>query len=160
MLYHNMVDLNINVRMRMSIYVRNVAIQIIVTDLDVLIKVCINKRTWSSVPFLVNLRGVQIYLHQLKISTDRRLHQVRVITVLTVFRLLTDFVCLYNYEFWLSLCKIVRSSVILLLPLFTVDHIDIVHNMLSMCVKVNRNLTISTRSFYPYFLLPTYKTNN
>jgi hypothetical protein len=26
--------------------------------------------------------------------------------------------CLYNYEFWLSLCKIVRSSVILLLPLF------------------------------------------
>jgi hypothetical protein len=38
--------------------------------------------------------------------------------VFTVFRLLTDFVCLYNYEFWLSLCKIVRSSVILLLPLF------------------------------------------
>jgi prepilin signal peptidase PulO-like enzyme (type II secretory pathway) len=33
-------------------------------------------------------------------------------------KLLTDFVCLYNYEFWLSLCKIVRSSVILLLPLF------------------------------------------
>ena len=37
-----------------------------------------------------------------------------------VFRLLTDFVCLYNYEFWLSLCKTVRSSVILLLPLFTI----------------------------------------
>ena len=33
------------------------------------------------------------------------------------FRLLTDFVCLYNYEFLLSLCKIVRSSVISLLPL-------------------------------------------
>jgi hypothetical protein len=32
--------------------------------------------------------------------------------------LLTDFVCLYTYEFWLSLCKIVRSSVILLLTLF------------------------------------------
>jgi hypothetical protein len=31
---------------------------------------------------------------------------------------LTDFVCLYNYEFGLSLCKIVRSSVILLLPLY------------------------------------------
>jgi hypothetical protein len=45
------------------------------------------------------------------------LYQVRVITVFTVFRLLTDFVCLYNYEFWLSLCKIVRSSVILLLPI-------------------------------------------
>jgi hypothetical protein len=28
-------------------------------------------------------------------------------------------VCLYTNEFWLSLCKIVRSSVILLLPLFT-----------------------------------------
>ena len=41
-----------------------------------------------------------------------------VITVFTVFRLLTDFVCLYTYEFWLSLCKIARSSVILLLPLF------------------------------------------
>jgi hypothetical protein len=38
-------------------------------------------------------------------------------TVFTVFRLLTDFVCLYTYEFWLYLCKIVRSSVILLLPL-------------------------------------------
>jgi hypothetical protein len=38
--------------------------------------------------------------------------------VFTVFRLLTDFVCLYNYEFWLTLCKIVRSSVILFLPLF------------------------------------------
>ena len=30
------------------------------------------------------------------------------------------FVCLYTYEFWLSLCKIVRSSVILLLPLLIV----------------------------------------
>jgi hypothetical protein len=46
------------------------------------------------------------------------LYQVRVITVFTVFRLLTDFVCLYNYEFGLSRSKIVRSSVILLLPLF------------------------------------------
>jgi hypothetical protein len=35
------------------------------------------------------------------------LYQVRVITVFAVFRL-TDFVCLYSYEFWLSLCKIVR----------------------------------------------------
>jgi hypothetical protein len=31
---------------------------------------------------------------------------------------LTDFVCLYNYEFGLSLFKIVRSSVIFLLSLF------------------------------------------
>jgi hypothetical protein len=35
------------------------------------------------------------------------------------FLMLTDFVCLYNYEFRLSLCKIVRSSVILLLPLLS-----------------------------------------
>ena len=35
------------------------------------------------------------------------------------FRLLTDFVCLYTYEFWLCLWKIVRSLVILLLPWFT-----------------------------------------
>jgi hypothetical protein len=41
---------------------------------------------------------------------------LRVITVFTVFQLLTDFVCLYTYEFWLSLSKVVRSSVILLLP--------------------------------------------
>ena len=40
--------------------------------------------------------------------------------VFTVFRLLTDFVCLYAYELWLSLCKIVRSSVILLLPLSSI----------------------------------------
>jgi hypothetical protein len=51
-------------------------------------------------------------------SAEKCLYQVRVITVFTVFRLLTDFVCLYNYEFGLSLCKIVRNSVILLLPLF------------------------------------------
>ena len=42
--------------------------------------------------------------------------------VFTVFRLLTDFVCLYTYEFWLSLWKIVGSSVILLLPLFKGCH--------------------------------------
>jgi hypothetical protein len=34
--------------------------------------------------------------------------------------MLTDFVCLYNYEFWLSLYKIDRSSVILLLPLIII----------------------------------------
>jgi hypothetical protein len=44
--------------------------------------------------------------------------QIRVIMVFPVFRLLTDFVCLFTYKFWLSLWKIVRSSVILLLPLF------------------------------------------
>jgi hypothetical protein len=52
-------------------------------------------------------------------ETEYISYQVRVITVFTVFRLLTDFVCLYTYEFWLSLCKIVRNSVILLLLLLS-----------------------------------------
>ena len=55
------------------------------------------------------------------------LYQVRVITVFTVFRLLTDFVCLYTYVFWLSLCKIARSSVILLLPLSLMTLLHIQH---------------------------------
>ena len=56
----------------------------------------------------------------------RALHAVKWLTksgsftVFTIFRLLTDFVCLYNYEFWLALCKIVRSSLILLLPILTI----------------------------------------
>jgi hypothetical protein len=44
--------------------------------------------------------------------------KVRAIAVFPVFRLLTDFVCLLTYEFCLSLWKIARCSVILLLPLF------------------------------------------
>ena len=40
-----------------------------------------------------------------------------VIPFISNILLLTDIVCLYTYKFWLSLCKIVRSSVILLLPL-------------------------------------------
>jgi hypothetical protein len=35
------------------------------------------------------------------------------------FTLLTDFVGLYTYAIWLSLCKIARRSVIVLLPLST-----------------------------------------
>jgi hypothetical protein len=53
--------------------------------------------------------------------------------------LLTDFVCLYNYEFWLSLCKIVRSSVILLLPLFrTVLKQIITYRYFSSCTTHDR----------------------
>jgi len=48
------------------------------------------------------------------------LYQVRAIAVFTVFRLLTDCVCLLINEFCLSLWKIARCSVILLLPLFKV----------------------------------------
>jgi hypothetical protein len=43
---------------------------------------------------------------------------VKIGNMTTVQMAVTDFVCLYNYEFWLSLCKIARSSVILLLLLF------------------------------------------
>jgi hypothetical protein len=43
------------------------------------------------------------------------LYQVRAIVVFSVFRLLTDFVCLLIYEFCLSLWKIARCLVILLL---------------------------------------------
>ena len=46
------------------------------------------------------------------------LYQVRANAVLTVFRLLTDCVCLLAYKFCLSLWKIARCSVLLLLPLF------------------------------------------
>jgi hypothetical protein len=49
------------------------------------------------------------------------LYQVRVLTVFPVFRLLTNFVCLYTYEFWLSLWKIVRSWEMLLLPLSYIE---------------------------------------
>ena len=72
------------------------------------------------------------------------LYQFRVITIFTVFLLLTDFVCLYNYEFWLSLCKIVRSSVILLLPLFISQ----------------REITQTNIQKQMYWLRPTRSYNN
>jgi hypothetical protein len=57
---------------------------------------------------------INVYLHP-----RYNLHNsFNLITVFPVFRFLTDFVCLYTYEFWLSIWKIVRSSVILLLPLY------------------------------------------
>ena len=77
----------------------------------------------------------------------------------TVFRLLTDFFCLYNYEFWLSLYKIVRSSVILLLPLYTnkpivfIDWISMIFSKLKQLVwfrKVNRILNIEACWFFFY----------
>jgi hypothetical protein len=51
-------------------------------------------------------------------SRKSKINPQQLLSVL--FRLLTDFVCLYTYEIWLSLCMIVRSSVILLLPLFSI----------------------------------------
>jgi len=48
-----------------------------------------------------------------------------------------DFVCLYNYEFWLSLCKIVRSSVILLLPLSYILNIKIIPLVTEYALRLN-----------------------
>jgi len=48
------------------------------------------------------------------------------IEVFPVFRLLSDFVSLLTYEFCLSLWKIARCSVILLLPLPYMHHMFIV----------------------------------
>ena len=69
--------------------------------------------------------------------------------VFTVFRFLTDFVCLYNYEFWLSLCKIVRRSLILLLLLFVIDS-----SWKKLCIttKVNPPTTQMTLVDVGYFL--------
>ena len=55
------------------------------------------------------------------------------------------FVCLYNYEFWLSLFKIVRSSVILLLPLLFCSIFDFTNSVVDHCM-----------SFCPYFFWLLY----
>jgi hypothetical protein len=62
------------------------------------------------------LQGPKMYI--LNKIQPKCLYQVRAIAVFPVFRLLTDFVCLLTCEFCLSLWKIARCSVILLLPLF------------------------------------------
>jgi hypothetical protein len=79
------------------------------------------------------------------------LYQVRVITVFPVFRLLTDFVCLYTYEFWLSLWKIVRSSVILLLPLLVNFWLPLLYSLTFIYFNwytIKKN--IKTTVFLPY----------
>ena len=82
--------------------------------------------------------------------------------IITVFRLLTDFVCLYTYEFWLYICKIVRSSVILLLTLIITcrshqirpsstyeENIKIVvlHNAIQIRRDVPRQIRLSSLCF-------------
>jgi hypothetical protein len=71
--------------------------------------------SWWSVLLVEEIGGTGENHRPVLQDTDKFYH-----IIFTVFRLLTDFVCLYTYEFLLSLCKIVRSSVILLLPLFIV----------------------------------------
>ena len=56
----------------------------------------------SAVSCLLRVRSVSFTSRAegcIKFVPPRYLYQVRVITVFTVFRLLTDFVFLYNYEF-------------------------------------------------------------
>jgi hypothetical protein len=57
----------------------------------------------SSLPVLSGVRVAQSFVFCRYVKWDQwQLLQngVRVITVFTVFRLLTDFVCLYTYELW------------------------------------------------------------
>ena len=87
------------------------------------------------------------------------LYQVRVITVFTVFRLLTDFVCLLTYEFWLSLWKIVRSSVICYYPyLFITQHANyqIHKDHLVLGYQYKRELTLC----YMYYSKSNWQLNN
>ena len=85
--------------------------------------------------------------------------------VFTVFRLLTDFVCLYNYEFGLSLCKIVRSSVILLLPLFVFFLLAIVLSVLRYTdsdypfVSSNSSLIHPINRFNPRHMLFLFRAS-
>ena len=62
--------------------------------------------------YIISCFLIKVYI------TRMYLYQVSIIAVFPVFRLLTDFICLLTYEFCLSLWKIARCSVILLLPLF------------------------------------------
>jgi hypothetical protein len=97
---------------------------------------------WCQIERAAHLRlrlGNLLHLHAIHDSKtwnaiSLEMHQVRVITVFTVFRLLPDFVCLLTYEFWLSLCKIVRSSVILLLPLSVHTNKWVLH--IALCVDI------------------------
>ena len=74
---------------------------------DILIKVALN----------TTKQQTNIYT-----NSDKQVSGNVYVYITGITLLLTDFVCLYTYEFWLSLCKIVRSSVIWLLPLFTHIH--------------------------------------
>ena len=77
----------------------------------------------TDIPLVIWYHGFKGFSNQIwtpflkKLTTPVRYDPI--LNMLNLSLLLTDFVCLYNYEFGLSLCKIVRSSVILLLPLFT-----------------------------------------
>ena len=60
-----------------------------------------------------------------------------------VSRLLTDFVCILIYEFWISLWKIALCMAILLLPLFTFLHMRINWNFTFLQIQKGLLCTIS-----------------
>jgi hypothetical protein len=72
--------------------------------------------------------------------------QYFVSTIFTVFRLLTDFVCLYNYEFWLSLCKIVGVRKFCYCPYLWLltQHVLLCYYHLSIYYCVATNSTCNT----------------
>jgi hypothetical protein len=75
------------------------------------------------------------------------------------FPLVTDFVCLYTYEFWLSLWKIVRSSVICYYPyLFITQHANyqIHKDHLVLGYQYKRELTLC----YMYYSKSNWQLNN
>jgi hypothetical protein len=75
----------------------------------------------KSSPFWKLLRYYAPFGQWVHVAIPISTHQKLCGILVNVFRSLTYFVCLYTYEFWLSLCKIVRSSLILLLPLITMQ---------------------------------------
>jgi len=81
-----------------------------------------------------------IFIIKLRLSTLRHMW---------FSRLLTDFVCLLNYEFWLSLWKIALCSVMLLLPLFNTvwlscwGHLIILLQKLCLFILHSNPLTLS-----------------
>jgi hypothetical protein len=95
--------------------------------------------------------GIPLLIHSaLCLLTIERKHIRQVV----ISRLsLADFVCLYNYEFGLSLCKIVRSSVILLLPLFIRHRLLLVSLFLMICVLMH-----NWSFFYNYLKYDLSKT--
>ena len=57
---------------------------------------------------------------------------------------------LYTYEFWLSLCKIARSPVILLLPLYTVVNPNIIRSRPRRTNNNNNNYNNNNKGYNKY----------
>jgi hypothetical protein len=92
----------------------------------------------------------------------KQLTEIGAIAVFPVFRLLTDFVCLFTYEFCLSLWKIVRCSVILLLPLSShISTTDCTISYIYMYLKITNwggEGEVGVNIYSHHSLLLMYKT--